>query len=149
MPPKQASLHAFFGSTPPAKRARTEYVEPQDTYDVERSSVLPIPTTAPAPEATPSPSDSRASHRYNPCAPSRSETRAHTDFTRLLAPKSQNGLVKYTPLELQILQLKKEHPGVLLLVEVGYKMKFYQEDAHIASQLLNIVRVVLNAGMLS
>lgn len=48
--------------------------------------------------------------------------------------------MKYTPLELQILQLKKEHPGVLLLVEVGYKMKFYQEDARIASQLLNIVR---------
>ena len=44
----------------------------------------------------------------------------------------------YTPLEQQILALKAAHPGVLLLVEVGYKMKFYGDDARIASQLLNI-----------
>ncbi|KDQ20147.1 hypothetical protein BOTBODRAFT_27560 [Botryobasidium botryosum FD-172 SS1] len=45
---------------------------------------------------------------------------------------------KYTPLEKQIVQLKRDHPGVLLLVEVGYKYRFFGEDARIASQELGI-----------
>ena len=45
---------------------------------------------------------------------------------------------QYTPLERQVLQLKAENPGMLLLVEVGYKMKFFEQDARIASQVLNI-----------
>ncbi|WFD07976.1 Mismatch repair protein msh3 [Malassezia vespertilionis] len=44
----------------------------------------------------------------------------------------------YTPLEQQILALKEAHPDVLLLVEVGYKMKMVGEDAHTASRILNI-----------
>ncbi|GAA6029240.1 hypothetical protein JCM8097_003582 [Rhodosporidiobolus ruineniae] len=46
--------------------------------------------------------------------------------------------VKYTPLEQQVLKLKKEHPGVLLVVEVGYKFRFFGEDAQHASRTLNI-----------
>lgn len=49
--------------------------------------------------------------------------------------------LQYTPLERQILQLKAQHPDKLLLIEVGYKMKFYEKDATIASQILNIVCV--------
>ncbi len=45
----------------------------------------------------------------------------------------------YTPLEKQILELKAAHPGVLLVIEVGYKLKFYGEDARIASKELNIM----------
>ncbi|KAJ1024845.1 hypothetical protein NDA16_002885 [Ustilago loliicola] len=45
----------------------------------------------------------------------------------------------YTPLEKQILELKSAHPGVLLIIEVGYKLKFYGEDARIASKELNIM----------
>ncbi|KAK0539481.1 Mismatch repair protein msh3 [Tilletia horrida] len=46
--------------------------------------------------------------------------------------------VVYTPLEKQILELKREYPGVLLIIEVGYKLKFYGDDARIASRELNI-----------
>ena len=35
-------------------------------------------------------------------------------------------------------QHKKDHPGVLLLIEVGYKFHFYGQDARIASKVLNI-----------
>lgn len=35
----------------------------------------------------------------------------------------------YTPLELQVLELKKVHAGTVLMVEVGYKYLFYNEDA--------------------
>ncbi|KAL0026611.1 hypothetical protein WJX77_010338 [Trebouxia sp. C0004] len=45
---------------------------------------------------------------------------------------------KYTPLELQIVDLKDRHPGVLLIVEVGYKMRFFGEDADTASKECNI-----------
>ena len=44
----------------------------------------------------------------------------------------------FTPLEQQVLQLKAQYPDMLLLVEVGYKMKFFEQDARIASQVLNI-----------
>jgi DNA mismatch repair protein MSH3 len=63
---------------------------------------------------------------------------------------------EYTPLEKQILALKEENPGVLLAVEVGYKVrcasatsdctvltpsqvKFYNEDARIAARELSIM----------
>ncbi|GAA5894851.1 hypothetical protein JCM6882_006693 [Rhodosporidiobolus microsporus] len=46
--------------------------------------------------------------------------------------------VKYTPLEQQVLALKKANPGVLLVVEVGYKFRFFGEDAQHASRTLNI-----------
>ncbi|GAA5986743.1 hypothetical protein JCM11641_007759 [Rhodosporidiobolus odoratus] len=52
--------------------------------------------------------------------------------------KEQSGSVKYTPLEQQVLALKKANPGVLLVVEVGYKFRFFGEDAQHASRILNI-----------
>ncbi|KIP07972.1 hypothetical protein PHLGIDRAFT_510551, partial [Phlebiopsis gigantea 11061_1 CR5-6] len=45
----------------------------------------------------------------------------------------------YTPLELQVLELKRNNPGTLLMFEVGYKMKFYGEDAQLAAKHLAIV----------
>ncbi|KAJ2746478.1 Mismatch repair protein msh3 [Coemansia sp. BCRC 34301] len=47
--------------------------------------------------------------------------------------------VKYTPLELQVLEAKEKHPDVLLAVEVGYKYRFFGEDARIASRVLGIM----------
>ncbi|KAL4431011.1 hypothetical protein ABPG75_006267 [Micractinium tetrahymenae] len=45
---------------------------------------------------------------------------------------------KLTPLEQQIVELKRAHPGVLLVVEVGYKYKFWGGDAVTASRVLGI-----------
>jgi hypothetical protein len=50
------------------------------------------------------------------------------------APLGPCGL-PYTPLELQVLELKKAHPGTLLMVEVGYKYLFYEEDARVGPVL--------------
>lgn len=36
--------------------------------------------------------------------------------------------IKYTPLEKQVLALKEQNPGVVLLFEVGYKYRFFQEE---------------------
>ncbi|KAI0059076.1 DNA mismatch repair protein MSH3 [Artomyces pyxidatus] len=45
----------------------------------------------------------------------------------------------YTPLEQQVRALKAQHPDVLLMIEVGYKVRFFGEDARIASKELGIV----------
>ncbi|KIM49419.1 hypothetical protein M413DRAFT_6469 [Hebeloma cylindrosporum] len=48
----------------------------------------------------------------------------------------------YTPLEKQVLQLKQENAGTLLMVEVGYKYKFFGDDAKVASKELGMVAYV-------
>ncbi|KAK9916549.1 hypothetical protein WJX75_003960 [Coccomyxa subellipsoidea] len=45
---------------------------------------------------------------------------------------------KRTPLEDQVYELKRKHPGVLLVIEVGYKFRFFGEDAEIAARECNI-----------
>ncbi|KAJ3880958.1 DNA mismatch repair protein MSH3 [Lentinula edodes] len=45
----------------------------------------------------------------------------------------------WTPLEKQVLKLKGDNPGTLLMIEVGYKYKFFDEDAKIAASVLGMV----------
>ncbi|KAH7691828.1 DNA mismatch repair protein MSH3 protein [Dioscorea alata] len=52
--------------------------------------------------------------------------------------KPNCGTTKYTPLELQVLDLKSKHPDVILMVEVGYKYRFFGDDAEIAAKVLRI-----------
>ncbi|XP_062924627.1 DNA mismatch repair protein Msh3 [Mobula hypostoma] len=44
----------------------------------------------------------------------------------------------YTPLELQFLEIKKQHKDAVLCVECGYKYRFFGDDAEIAARELNI-----------
>lgn len=46
---------------------------------------------------------------------------------------------KLTPLEKQVLAIKRDHQDTLLVVEVGYKFRFFGEDARIAAKELSIV----------
>lgn len=46
---------------------------------------------------------------------------------------------KLTPMEQQVIDLKRQHPDVLLVVEVGYKFRFFGEDARVAAKELSIV----------
>lgn len=45
------------------------------------------------------------------------------------------GRVKLTPMEQQVVDLKEKHPGVLLLVECGYRYRFFGEDALTAAKV--------------
>ncbi|KAI9885647.1 MAG: Mismatch repair protein msh3 [Watsoniomyces obsoletus] len=45
---------------------------------------------------------------------------------------------KLTPLEKQVIEIKKKHMDTVLVVEVGYKFRFFGEDARIASKELSI-----------
>lgn len=46
---------------------------------------------------------------------------------------------KLTPMEMQFLEIKRQHPDTLLIMEVGYKFRFLGEDARIAAKELSIV----------
>jgi DNA mismatch repair protein MSH3 len=48
---------------------------------------------------------------------------------------------KLTPMEKQVIDIKKRHMGTLLVVEVGYKFRFFGEDARIAAKELQIMCV--------
>ena len=60
-------------------------------------------------------------------------------------PKSKKGIAtkktssKLTPMEKQVLDIKRSHMDTLLVVEVGYKFKFFGEDARTAAKELSIV----------
>ena len=49
-------------------------------------------------------------------------------------PKRSN----WTPLEKQVTEAKKLYPNCILMFEVGYKLRFFGDDAKIASQVLRI-----------
>jgi DNA mismatch repair protein MSH3 len=36
---------------------------------------------------------------------------------------------------IQVLKLKKDNPDVLLMIEVGYKLKFFDDDAKVGCYL--------------
>ncbi|KAK8951897.1 DNA mismatch repair protein MSH3 [Platanthera zijinensis] len=57
----------------------------------------------------------------------------------LSSPKPSSQNPKYTPLEQQVLELKSKYPDVLLMVEVGYRYRFFGQDADAAARVLGIV----------
>jgi DNA mismatch repair protein MSH3 len=54
----------------------------------------------------------------------------------IAAKKSRS---KLTPMEKQVLEIKRSHMDTVLVVEVGYKFRFFGEDARIAAKELSIV----------
>jgi DNA mismatch repair protein MSH3 len=46
---------------------------------------------------------------------------------------------KLTPMEKQVIELKRQHTGAVLVIEVGYKFRFFGEDARTAAKELGIV----------
>lgn len=52
---------------------------------------------------------------------------------------AKKGSSKLTPLDKQVLDIKRKHMDTLLVVEVGYKFRFFGEDARIAAKELHIV----------
>lgn len=55
------------------------------------------------------------------------------------APKGKATKKKLTPLEKQVVDIKQKHKDTVLVVEVGYKFRFFGEDARTAAKELSIV----------
>lgn len=49
-----------------------------------------------------------------------------------------NGTPKYTPMEQQVVEMKKRYPDCILAFEVGYKFSLYGRDAEIANEVLKV-----------
>ncbi|KAG4428739.1 Mismatch repair protein msh3 [Cadophora sp. M221] len=85
--------------------------------------------------------------RYDDAAPTPNEGDGDEDGEEedeAPAPKAKRRGAKtgkLTPLELQVLDIKWKHMDTLLIVEVGYKFKFFGEDARVAAKELGIVCV--------
>lgn len=52
---------------------------------------------------------------------------------------TKKGGSKLTPMEKQVIEIKRNHMDTVLVVEVGYKFRFFGEDARIAARELSIV----------
>ena len=52
---------------------------------------------------------------------------------------AKKGGSKLTPLEKQVIEIKRKHMDTILVVEVGYKFRFFGEDARTAAKELSIV----------
>lgn len=82
-------------------------------------------------------------HTNNP-VPTPPNPSLHNRFLhKLLEPThpqlpSSSKPVKFTPLEHQVVELKAKYPDVLLMIEVGYKYRFFGQDAENAARVLGI-----------
>ncbi|KAI9924082.1 hypothetical protein ASPWEDRAFT_170381 [Aspergillus wentii DTO 134E9] len=52
---------------------------------------------------------------------------------------AKKGGSKLTPMEKQVIEIKKKHMDTVLVIEVGYKFRFFGEDARVAAKELSIV----------
>jgi DNA mismatch repair protein MSH3 len=68
----------------------------------------------------------------------RGKAAVDTKATRATTTKGKKG-PKLTPLEQQVVHIKQKYPDTILVVEVGYKFRFFGEDARVASQNLSIM----------
>ena len=62
-----------------------------------------------------------------------------TKATKKKGVAAKKGASKLTPMEKQMLEIKRQHLDTLLIIEVGYKFRFFGEDARIAAKELSIV----------
>ncbi|EJD05960.1 uncharacterized protein FOMMEDRAFT_104344 [Fomitiporia mediterranea MF3/22] len=91
----------------------------------QETSVLPAAVTSKAFSSSKGKEKARASETL-PAKRSKKEVE--------VGPSGQT----YTPLEKQVLALKEKYLDAILMFEVGYKYRFFGEDARIASEVLNI-----------
>ncbi|XP_024989639.1 DNA mismatch repair protein MSH3 isoform X2 [Cynara cardunculus var. scolymus] len=152
-PPSQSSLPNL--STPPPKISATVTFSPLKRLRTSQllSPVNKPPKTPLLSSNSDLPESSRTKlspHTQNPI-PHLSNPTLHEKFlNKLLEPSHEdrrnvstsNTIVsvnpKYTPLEQQVVELKAKYKDVLLMVEVGYKFRFFGQDAENAARVLGI-----------
>ncbi|CAL5323166.1 hypothetical protein CsSME_00001693 [Camellia sinensis var. sinensis] len=153
-PPPSESLHPN-PPTPPPKVSATVTFSPSKrrrnsqltSPNQPKPSKFPTLSYPESPPNRPSKNPKLSPHTHNPIPPLPNPS-LHQRFLKkllepshdLLQPSPQPPLSnpKYTPLEQQVVHLKAEYPDVLLMVEVGYKYRFFGVDAENAARVLGI-----------
>ncbi|XP_044967026.1 DNA mismatch repair protein MSH3 isoform X1 [Hordeum vulgare subsp. vulgare] len=152
--PKQQALSRFFSTKPPpptpASAAQAQPVAPPPPPP--KSPVYTVASFSPAKRAralSRSPKAAAKRPRPSPSPVSVTPSRGAAVRRALLEPPQPGsnpsagdgggGGRGYTPLEKQVVDLKARHSDVLLMVEVGYRFRFFGEDAAVAASVLGIV----------
>ncbi|KAL6844331.1 hypothetical protein ACP4OV_026004 [Aristida adscensionis] len=150
--PKQQVLSRFFSPKPAP--SPTPAPDPQPPPRPKPSAAQPPASTV----ASFSPAKRARALSLSPKSPAAKRPRPDRDAVRrsLLEPPLHpepppaagtlnpsgggvGGNKGYTPLEQQVVDIKARHPDVLLMVEVGYRFRFFGEDAAVAAAVLGIV----------
>ncbi|CAL9126822.1 unnamed protein product [Musa textilis] len=154
--PKQQTISRFFPPKPPQILSSASppsqpkpYPRISATVSFSPSAKRRLQTLTPSPP--PKPKKSTPPSPQYPAAIPPSNPFLHRRFlSKLLdlsSPSSSSSAAAakpltqnpaYTPLEQQVLDLKSQYPDVLLMIEVGYKYRFFGEDAEIAARVLGI-----------
>ncbi|XP_043716074.1 DNA mismatch repair protein MSH3 isoform X1 [Telopea speciosissima] len=130
--------------TPPPKVSATVSFSPAKRI---RSSKLASPKNLTNSQLqNPSKKPKLSPHTQNPIPPLPNPSLHQKFIQKLLEPSTSSPQtakppppnLKYTPLEQQVVDLKAKYPDVLLMIEVGYKYRFFGEDAEIAARVLGI-----------
>ncbi|PRQ60072.1 putative DNA mismatch repair protein MutS [Rosa chinensis] len=125
--------------TPPPKITATVTYSPSKRLLSSQLTSSPKPTKLPK----------LSPHTHNPIPPTPTPNPSlHQRFLQKLLEPSTNipqpsstpnpSNPNLTPLERQVVDLKKRYSDVLLMVEVGYRYRFFGEDAEIAARILGI-----------
>ncbi|KAG0147720.1 hypothetical protein CROQUDRAFT_42418 [Cronartium quercuum f. sp. fusiforme G11] len=77
-------------------------------------------------------------HSSNDSAPFTYQPGPSNASTSRLSTATDKSVGGFTPLEQQWLDFKRKNPGVVLLMEVGYKIRLFGTDAVLASKVLSI-----------
>lgn len=139
---RQASISSFFTKKPAEKKAKNKEHESSDTA----SQAMDIDT---APKVTTQKLSSdelkklqeRFANKFGARDEQLLQKRQHVE-SLMTDPHTAIPRQKYTPLESQVVDLKARYPGCLLLIEVGYKFRFFGEDAKIASRVLHVANFI-------
>ncbi|XP_069152332.1 DNA mismatch repair protein MSH3 isoform X4 [Solanum lycopersicum] len=133
-PPKIVATVSFS----PAKRLRTsQLISPQNKLSSSYDDYPTKPTKTPK----------LSTHVDNPSTPLPNPTLHQKFLDKLLEPSyhllepskcHEIANPKYTPLEQQVVELKTKYPDVLLMIEVGYRYRFFGQDAENAARVLGI-----------
>lgn len=131
-PPKVSATVSF---SPTSKRARQQKLERAESLtSFLRKKHKSAPASAPQAPVIP-PSNASLHQRFVHKLLEPPEHSSASSSAR--KPPSENP--KYTPLEQQVVELKARYPDVLLMVEVGYRYRFFGEDAETAAKVLGII----------
>ncbi|XP_020222089.1 DNA mismatch repair protein MSH3 isoform X2 [Cajanus cajan] len=117
----------------------SRFFAPKPKTPPSATSQTPPPTPTPKISATVafSPSKRRLTSHLTP--PRKHQKLLEPSTSSQPQPSSSSSKPpNYTPLEQQVLNLKAKHPDVLLMVEVGYKYRFFGQDAEHAARVLGI-----------
>ncbi|XP_061369548.1 DNA mismatch repair protein MSH3 isoform X2 [Gastrolobium bilobum] len=154
---KQQVISRFFAPKPKTPSPTTDSVSPLSSSSVQNPPTPKISTTvtfSPSKRLLTSQLTSPhkppklpklSPHTHNPLLPPPPDHSLHQRFLQKFLepsphsqPHSSSKPLKYTPLEQQVLELKAKYPDVLLMVEVGYRYRFFGQDAENAARVLGI-----------